>query len=295
MTGEFIKKAHRAALGLMSGIAALACCGMFPFQALAEEAGRNVDGIMDNSFLVEEAYNQEKGVIQHIATLHYGLNRRHGGDEEFWNLTFTQEWPLFNQTHQLSYTIPYAWLEEPGRSENGFGDVLLNYRLQAYFNQENLMAFAPRVSLVLPTGDSDRGLGEDTLGLQFNLPFSLAVSDDWFVHLNAGMTYLPGAASAQDRDLAHFNLGASVIYAATRDLHFLLEWVGNWNELKEPGFSRDREFVALLSPGVRKAFNFGGATQLVAGLALPIGVSHKAPEIGGFFYLSFEHSILKEQ
>ena len=53
---------------------------------VAQSARRNVEGIMDNSFLLEEAYNQEVGVVQHIATLFYGVNRQPGPDDEAWNL-----------------------------------------------------------------------------------------------------------------------------------------------------------------------------------------------------------------
>jgi hypothetical protein len=42
--------------------------------------------IQDNSFLVEEAYNQEEGVVQHINT----FVRQHNGDLLY---TFTQECP----------------------------------------------------------------------------------------------------------------------------------------------------------------------------------------------------------
>src|SRR5205823_11660166 len=54
--------------------------------------------ISDNSFLMEEAYNQEPGVVQHISA--FQLFR--GADS--WAYSFTQEWPLFGRTHQLSYT-----------------------------------------------------------------------------------------------------------------------------------------------------------------------------------------------
>ncbi|HWH70087.1 MAG TPA: hypothetical protein VNT26_11930, partial [Candidatus Sulfotelmatobacter sp.] len=161
---------------------------------------RNVDGIMDNSFLVEEAYNQEKGVVQHILTAIYALDHAPGSEDQLWNLAFTQEWPLFSQTHQLSYTIPYNFARTGGQGDNGFGDVLLNYRYQAYFNPDTLMAFAPRASLVLPTGDKDLGFGGDKVGAQFNLPFSTTLGDYWFVHLNAGLTYLPEVDSLQGRD-----------------------------------------------------------------------------------------------
>ena len=132
---------------------------------------RNVEGIMDNSFLIEEAYNQEKDVVQHIFTGTYSRDRGPDDDHQLWTLAFTQEWPIFSQTHQLSYTVPYNFAAAGGRSANGFGNVLLNYRYQAFFNPETLTALAPRASLILPTGDHNRGFGEDTPGMQLNLPF----------------------------------------------------------------------------------------------------------------------------
>jgi hypothetical protein len=61
-------------------------------------------GIQDNSFLIEEAYNQEPGVVQHI--LNVPINFINGSCEIA--PSFTQEWPIFSQTHQFSYTIPYV-------------------------------------------------------------------------------------------------------------------------------------------------------------------------------------------
>ena len=48
--------------------------------------------IQDNSFLVEEAYNQERGVVQHINT----FARARGGG---WEYGFTQEWPVRGQRY----------------------------------------------------------------------------------------------------------------------------------------------------------------------------------------------------
>src|ERR1044071_8602709 len=81
-------------------------------------------GIQDNSFFIEEAYNQEAGVVQHIFNLPIDFTN---GSREI-APSFTQEWPVFSQTHQLSYTIPYVFTED----ENGMEDMRLNYRLQAF-------------------------------------------------------------------------------------------------------------------------------------------------------------------
>jgi len=267
--------------------------GQVATAASAAPQERNVDGIMDNSFLVEEAYNQESGIVQHILTTAYSVDRMSGPDDQSWNLAFTQEWPVFSQTHQFSYTVPYNFVRSGGRSDDGIGDVLLNYRYQAYYEEKTLRAFAPRLSLILPTGDALRGFGENTLGYQVNLPFSTALGDNWFVHLNAGTTFLPDAASATGRDLLHYNLGVSAIYAATRDIHFLVEWLGVWNETPNANGNLRHEFASVISPGVRKAFNFRSGSQLVLGVAAPIGLTGSAPDYGAFIYFSFEHSFLK--
>src|SRR5215468_8130056 len=81
-------------------------------------------GIQDNSFFIEEAYNQEPGVVQHIFNLPIDFTN---GSREI-GLSFTQEWPVFSQTHQFSYTLPYLFTED----DSGMEDMRLNYRLQAF-------------------------------------------------------------------------------------------------------------------------------------------------------------------
>ena len=234
-------------------------------------------------------------MVQHILAGFYGVNKLRGPDDKSFDLAFTQEWPVFSQTHQFSYTVPYSFLRSGGQSDNGVGDVLLNYRYQAYFNEESLRAFAPRFSLVLPTGDADQGFGDETLGFQWNLPFSTAVGDNWFVHANAGLTFLPDAGPQPRRDLRHYNVGASAIYAASPTLHFMLEWLGTWNERIDTLGRSEREFEAIIAPGVRRAFNLASGSQLVLGLAAPVGLNGSAPDAGVFLYLSFEHNLRRQK
>src|SRR5205807_8489329 len=75
--------------------------------------------IQDNSFLVEEAYNQEFGVVQHIQTFQRLWNSKD------WAYTFTQEWPVdANPRHQLSYTLVSAHSGEHPETSGGVGDVV---------------------------------------------------------------------------------------------------------------------------------------------------------------------------
>lgn len=248
-------------------------------------------GIQDNSFLVEEAYNQEAGVVQHIFNAYYAVNQLGGPDDKSWQLSFTQEWPVFSQTHQFSYTIPYSFLTPVGApSVDGIGDIQLNYRFQALYEGEYRPAFAPRFSLILPTGEVSKGLGNNRVGYQFNLPISKVVSDRITLHGNAGLTYFPGLGG---RNPVSYNLGGSAIFAVSRDFNLMLETTGLWFETASSGVIT-RQYQQLISPGFRYAINTRAA-QIVVGAAAPIGLTRAAPDYGVFLYLSIEHRFMKEE
>lgn len=253
-------------------------------------------GIQDNSFFVEEAYNQESGIVQHIINVPAFFT---SGDKEV-SFIFTQEWPVFSQTHQFSYTIPYTFTE----SENGFDDIRLNYRLQALMEGERTPAFAPRFSLVTPSGDASKGFGHDRLGYEINLPFSKIVSERVTLNFNAGGSLFP---DVNDRDLWNYNLGGSVIYAVSSNFNLMLEAVAFWEEdaadfaeilpasaaTNKASAIIDRTVTALLSPGARYAFNLPDDLQIVVGAGVPIGLTSDSPDWGLFFYLSIEHPFVR--
>jgi hypothetical protein len=245
-------------------------------------------GIQDNSFLIEEAYNQEAGVVQHIFN---GLYRHIGKGNNAWDLAFTQEWPLFSQRHQLSYTVDYSFTKDAGRSLNGVNDTLLNYRYQALFESDRVPAFAPRLSLILPTGDAGKGFGNDAVGTQLNLPFSKIVSDRWTLHANLGGTFYP---DADGHLLDRYFVGGSAIYAVTRDFNLMLECLGNFDEDLNGRGGTERSSAVVVSPGFRYAWNFPGGMQIVGGAAVPVGLTHDAPDYGVFVYFSIEHSFLRQ-
>ncbi|MGV3533946.1 MAG: transporter [Chthoniobacteraceae bacterium] len=264
--------------------AVLLSCSSAPITVVA--GTELATGIQDNSFLVEEAYNQEAGVVQHIFLVGGSVDQLRGPDERELSLEFTQEWPLFSQAHQVSCTLPYHFLESDGSTENVLGDIVLSYRYQALFESDGWPAFAPRVSLILPTGEG----ADDGIGYEVNLPFSKVLSNRWSAHLNAGATWLP---DMQDESLMSYSLAGSFIYAISRDFHVLLEAVGAWDEEGLDGGGTRRDFSAIVSPGVRYAFNLKDDVQIVAGVAAPIGLTGSAPDYGILLYLSVEHGFLK--
>lgn len=258
----------------------LALIAMVPLQALAEGPKK----IQDNSFLLEEAYNQEAGVVQHIQSFMY-LEK-----SKDWIYTFTQEWPVPKETHQLSYTIPVVHLTDPTNS-SGFGDVALNYRYQAVLKDR--IALSPRLSVILPTGDYKKGHGTGSVGLQANIPLSVELSDTFVTHWNIGTTYTPGSKEpgGAKADTTAFNYGASVIYLATENFNLMLEVAGTSGESVQPDGSRQRADTFFINPGVRFAINCKSGLQIVPGVSIPIGVGSSAGEYGGLAYLSLEHPL----
>jgi hypothetical protein len=246
------------------------------------------DGIHDNLFLLEEAYNQEPGVIQHIQSLEF--NPGSSG----WNYFFTEEWPVPTDRHQLSVTVPV--IRAGAGVPAAIGDMLVNYRIQAVgIGGEGPLAVAPRLSVVLPTGDYRTGAGRGSPGLQLNLPVSIELSDRFVMHLNAGTTVTPRAKSVDGpsgtavdgnaglalvwQPLSWFNPLAELAYFSTEEIHGDL--------------TRARHSLFVVNPGCRAAINFRSGLQIVPGLSAPIRFSANGTELSVLAYLSFEHPAWK--
>lgn len=239
--------------------------------------------IEDNSFLMEEAYNQEAGVVQHIST--FVLQR----ETRAWIYAFTQEWPLFSQRHQLSYTVPFI---SAGRGTgSGFGDVAIHYRYQLADGTRSGILVAPRLSLLLPTGDERRGRGVGGTALQFNLPISVEHSPRFVTHWNAGATFTPSARNeiGDEATTRGYNLGGSMIWLAHSALNAMLEVVWARGEAVSGPSERFSYRAFYISPGVRGAIDFPSGLQIVPGIAVPIGIGPSRGDRQLFFYLSFEH------
>lgn len=244
--------------------------------AVAEEK------IRDNSFLLEEAYNQEDGVIQHVQLLQWDHDAR------AWAYTYTDEWPAPLEAHQLSLTIP-VWNDPEDRTR--FADAALNWRYQAVRRER--VAFAPRLSLIVPTGDPERRSGKGGVGLQFGLPSSFDVADRVTLHVNGGGTWTPSTESADgaSRATLDWNAGASAIWHVTPRVNLLAELVGNRVETVGPAGEVRRTSFGFVSPGVRFAIDRPSGLQIVPGFAYALGLGDASESRSVLFYLSFEYPL----
>jgi hypothetical protein len=237
--------------------------------------------VRDNSFLVEEAYNQEARVVQHISV--FSAVRRGNA----WEYGFTQEWPLGSQRHQLSVTVPIL----NAADATGIGDVAINYRYQLAFDDATGNAVAPRVSLLLPTGNAERERGTSSLGVQVNLPASWGLHPALVTHWNVGGAWIPAAEAPTGGRVTTRALtaAASAIWLVKREVNLMLEVAWARLELPVGADTRVTEETAWLSPGVRTAIDFSSGLQIVPGVAFPIGIGSNEGARRVLFYLSFEH------
>lgn len=241
--------------------------------------------IEDNSFLIEEAYNQEEGVVQHISNL-MCTNR----PSSTYYYSFTQEWPLFGQTNQLSYTIPLTFFR---KGPYGLGDIMINYRYQI-LGHDSWAAASPRISVILPTGSTEKDLGTGGYGLQMNLPFSKRLSESFVAHFNLGATALyPKYTDMNQQEkrklLPSYFWGGSLIWLKSSNLNFMLEFLNTINGGFDENGNVRYENVYIINPGLRYAINLN-SLQIVPGLSLPVNIQNgQADYPDSFFYLSFEH------
>lgn len=259
--------------------------------------------IRDNAMLVEESFNQEKGVVQHILNWVPLWGRAPGVRTRDFNFAYTMELPIGSQKHQFSFTSQFLTaLEEPAGApatqQGGVGDLFLNYRYQLLANDDFLWC-APRFSLIVPTGDSRFGTGLGQVGYLVNLPVSKY--GDWFdFHFNVGGTITPNVSlpmgiglPSPRHNLRGGNLGASAYWKPRTNFNLFVESLALWNEEIDDMGARQKITQLFLNPGARYAVCQFEDAEWVLGVGIPIGLTRDTPDIGIFLYLSVEHPFRK--
>lgn len=235
--------------------------------------------IEDNSFLLEEAFNQEYGVYQFI--------QKTVVQNGTYYYSFENEIPLTDKVHQFSYNLPVL---AQGSLARSVGDVGLNYRYQS-INRDGLL-MADRLSLVIPTGDVDKDNGNGVFGFQYMHSISIKLAEKWMNHWNLGFSMLPNAKSSTTHKRMNMNnvtAGTSFIYLASDDFNLMLEGMLTTDQGFDDQGIKESQSVFTLNPGVRFAIDdsWKGA-QIVPGMSFPMEMSNNKTNFGVLFYLSFE-------
>ena len=168
-------------------------------------------------------------------------------------------------------------------------DVLVNYRYQLIDEGPGHPAVAPRLSVILPTGRAESGVGHGVVGLQMNVPASKQ-SGNLYLHGNAGWTWLPRVKSPLTDSRASLfspHVGGSVIWRAAPMLNVMLESLLEFEQFLDADGAAIRERTVTISPGLRGGWNIG-PRQLVVGAALPVSRSQGESSVALLTYFSYE-------
>lgn len=253
----------------------------------------------DNSMLIDEAFNQEAGIIQHISNMVVS--------NKALNYSYTQEIPLVGHKHQLSFAFSYVWLKKAGHLTkpmgipvltNGFGDILLSYH-PLIAGKHKWALVVPRITIIVPTGNAPSGLGNGGWGSQLNVAVTKRFSKKITAHTNTGYTYVIHAdhyiyestgapANRYEGNITSVNMGASLVWLAHKKMHLLAEYIFSCEKrIGDDGRLVNGQLMTV-NPGIRYAFDVG-KVQIVPGAGIPVNFSNGAFEgTGTFLYLSVE-------
>jgi opacity protein-like surface antigen len=257
----------------------------------------NQPAFEDNSFLLSEAINQEKGVMQYVSNLYFDNLR--GGNFLY---NFTHQIPLGGEKHQVSYTLFYYLQNEHATSGGGggFGDINLTYQYMLTGKKSWAMV-VPSFTVIIPTGKN--GYGSGGLGGEADIFITKRISRRVVTHYNFGYTFISNAdhyistvTGSQEvgfeRDLQYKKIAASVIWYPVRKFNVMLEYVSNFlTDINADG-TLSATHQTTVNPGLRFAIDYK-RVQIVPGISAPVIFSGETySHTGLFFYLSFEPEYL---
>lgn len=238
--------------------------------------------VEDNSFLVEEAYNQEPGIVQFIQVW------QKSNETDDWGYTFINEIPVMSQAHQFSYEIPFQFLDVNNKTQ--LSDVKLNYRYEMF--RTDAVVSTGRVSVEVPSGDYKKGFGTGAAGYEGSMVTSVKLSDKWVQHWNLGAGISPDAknTTGDKADNSKYFWGFSQIYLFQDNLNFMLEVAGSVEEETTGPKMTSWGQEIVVSPSIRYAIDYKD-WQYVPGIAFPIGVGPNAGANETLLYLSIEGKV----
>jgi hypothetical protein len=238
--------------------------------------------IEDNSFLLEEAFNQEAGVYQFIQK-YQTFDRAKG-----YEYSFENEIPVPDERHQFSYEFSRSRATAGEDSE--ISDTTLNYRWQP-LNKDGLLV-AQRFGLIVPTGKPSKGSGNGVYGFEFMQAATIPLNERFMNHWNLGFSVLPNAKSAghdEKGTISGFSAGSSIIYLWKDNFNFLLEGLLESGQEIDATGEKLSSTSFTLNPGMRFAIDLDWKdTQIVPGISFPTEMMNGPTEHGVLVYLSIE-------
>jgi len=121
----------------------------------------------------------------------------------------------FGARNQIEFTIPFGWKEQAaatptpqaGNWLGGLGDIAIGAKRALHHSSRTGTIFSVTGEIVLPTGDSEKGLGKGTTIFEPFAAFSQVLPSEFFIHSQAGFEFPFDKDRAQNEGFWRFVLG----------------------------------------------------------------------------------------
>lgn len=168
--------------------------------------------------------------------------------------------------NQWEIAVPLAWAEDaPGSWAGGIGDIALGFKRAVYHNLRRGAILSGSVEVIVPTGESDRGLGGGTTRIEPFVAWGQILPRDSFLQVQAGLE-MPTDRDRADEAFWRIAVGRS--FAGARygrtwspmiELVAAREFVSGeptlWDIVPEMQVTLSRRQHVMLNAGVRVPLN----------------------------------------
>jgi hypothetical protein len=180
--------------------------------------------------ITDDAGTQGKGKFQLEVNGQYGYDRDGEVVLKSSNVAATLTYGAVD-TVDIIVGMPYQWLRTKDSvsisNENGIGDTALAVKWRFY--ETDGFSFAMKPGVNLPTGDSDRGMGNGKVGGSI---FFITTKEmkPWAFHLNAGYIFNQNKV---DQQLNLWHASAAAEYEVIKNLRLVANIGAQRNALKD--------------------------------------------------------------
>jgi hypothetical protein len=213
--------------------------------------------LANSAFLLEEAWRADSAVNQHVLSY---------GDRE-WIYTWTQEYAAPERSHRFAWSASVG-LNAPGSSQPG--EISLDYVWQLAGRENDRVALAPHLAVIVPLQSRDSGVG--------------------------AVVMLPMTIRHGRRAASHWNIraGWSSFESGPDELAVAAGFVGLVGDRMAAVIEsemRPLERELVISPGVRWTVDSLARLGIAPGVAVPISVSNGGRSAALMFHVMFEHAL----
>jgi mono/diheme cytochrome c family protein len=237
----------------------------------ASESWPRGDLNLPRPLVTEKAYPEDEAVMTVSGTLE-------GSTEMTSHIVYERR---FGARNQFEIDVPLTVLDQSnGDWAGGIGDVAVAVKRALFHSLSSGSIFSVTGELVLPTGNSDKGLGGGTTVVEPFVTFGQLLPSNFFLHAQAGVELPLNRSEAENEVFARTALGKTLTEG---------RWGRSWSPMAEVLFARPLEAGAAtewtIVPEVQISLNRRQHLMVNLGVLVPLTETDSRSTTFLFYFL----------